>query len=228
MGTCPNSGRNSGCKKMVTVAAHDYDRSSCNRGVPKMRSPYAWRRKTQVPGMNIALDLDGVLADFVGGFRKLFGYVPEGAEFRISKEEWQRIESTKNFWRDLAPLPGAELLANIGPLDERFYIITSRSREKVGGDTRDWLSQRNIRVHFNNVWFANPRSEKLALLKHLSPAAFIDDSIYNVGLADKVRGVSAYLLLQPSTQLAATHFRDIRKTATVKGFLDHYLNGGLQ
>jgi tellurite resistance-related uncharacterized protein len=65
--------------------------------------------------VQIYMDLDGVMADFDGGFKKLSGKMPR--EFESSPEFpdkktasrafWKLINTEKTFWEDLTVLPGA-------------------------------------------------------------------------------------------------------------------------
>lgn len=54
--------------------------------------------------MQLFCDLDGVLCDFIGGFKKKFG-----VEFSQTKEEdaWKMVKKEPNLWLELEPFPGA-------------------------------------------------------------------------------------------------------------------------
>lgn len=65
--------------------------------------------------VQIYMDLDGVMADFDGGFKKLSGKMPKefesSSEFpdkkTASRAFWKLIDKEKTFWEDLDVLPGA-------------------------------------------------------------------------------------------------------------------------
>jgi len=66
--------------------------------------------------VQIYMDLDGVMADFDGGFKKLTGKLPRdfenspefgGDKKTASRAFWKAIEKEKNFWENLDVLPGA-------------------------------------------------------------------------------------------------------------------------
>ncbi|MBW0144642.1 hypothetical protein [Sphingomicrobium clamense] len=57
---------------------------------------------------NLFLDVDGVLADFDGGFHKLTGMTPEEYEHDYGKGRfWKTIASSTDFYGTLDLLPGA-------------------------------------------------------------------------------------------------------------------------
>lgn len=60
---------------------------------------------------HLFLDLDGVLADFDSGARKVLGMSPREFEERYSKREfWRRLARAKDFYATLPPMADAAIL----------------------------------------------------------------------------------------------------------------------
>jgi hypothetical protein len=60
---------------------------------------------------HLFLDLDGVLADFDAGARKVLGMSPERFEAKYSKREfWRRLAGAKDFYATLPLMPDAQEL----------------------------------------------------------------------------------------------------------------------
>ena len=60
---------------------------------------------------HLFLDLDGVLADFDAGARKILGMSPADFEARHNKREfWRRLARTRDFYATLPLMPDAMLL----------------------------------------------------------------------------------------------------------------------
>jgi hypothetical protein len=54
--------------------------------------------------MQLFVDLDGVLCDFIGGFKKKFGV----SFFDVKEEDaWKMVKAQPNLWLELDPFPGA-------------------------------------------------------------------------------------------------------------------------
>lgn len=78
--------------------------------------------------MQLFLDCDGVLADFVGGCQKLLGMYPSEFEKTYGEAEmWNRIESYHDFFGTLEPLSDSyELFDAVKHLNP--IILTGRPR----------------------------------------------------------------------------------------------------
>lgn len=164
----------------------------------------------------IALDVDGVLADFNAAYIDLvievtgkdlfpprpFDIVtwsyPES--YGYSNKEvsavWKVISESKDFWLNLKPLEGAEdFLKGLDsiPYDDDIYFITSRIRSQVKFQTENWLWNHGFPE--STVLIS---SEKGLCCKALKVTHYIDDKIEN---CEDVRDVSpstkGYMLARP-------------------------------
>jgi 5'(3')-deoxyribonucleotidase len=160
--------------------------------------------------MNVILDLDEVLADFVGGMLRLHGVTPsqhrermQPGEWGVEKalqisanEMWQSIHQNHGFWFSLNKTPWmTKLLDIVNGFDPNWFVVSSPSRcvsSHVGkfhwlkyhfGDSFDRFALTNYKHRF-----ANPST------------VLIDDHEPNV---DNFRKAGGYAILWP-----AYHNRD--------------------
>lgn len=87
----------------------------------------------------IYFDMDGVLADFVGGVRNLCGMEPPNQNDKkrskkMDDEMWNRIRNVQNFYDKLVPLPGAiEMFKKVrGVYGAKCEILTGIPKPKRG------------------------------------------------------------------------------------------------
>ena len=112
--------------------------------------------------VNIQIDVDGVLADFVKGFYDSARYyipdLPQRNEFnqsswdfeeipdKIQNVVWKEIRESKVWWYELDPIPSPEerhLLSNLDYRDGiNLYFVTARP-----GNYAKFLTERWIRTH---------------------------------------------------------------------------------
>ena len=170
--------------------------------------------------MNIVLDLDGVICDFITGYEKLFGGHVNLPELSLSKEQWKKIDNDTGFWLGLPIASGGKYLMSLGEVPTNYFILTSRNEKKTRSDTLVWLKRHDIGIADENVLFANPRAAKIEYLKRLAPLKFLDDSIGTVDVADTLRDVEATLMLQPyNGACALRYFPSMDVTNSVEKWL---------
>jgi beta-phosphoglucomutase-like phosphatase (HAD superfamily) len=119
--------------------------------------------------MQLFLDCDGVLADFVRGATKLLGMPPDEFEARFGEAEmWKRIEQKHDFFGSLEPMPDAfELFNAVKHLNP--IILTGRPRGK-------WATEQKLK--FRDKYF--PDTEMIVCLsrdkiKYAKPGDVIVD-----------------------------------------------------
>lgn len=169
----------------------------------------------------IAIDCDGVLANFNDGFvelvNKMFpnrlprGYVPatwdwDGylTEAEIDKL-FKRIKSTENWWLSLSAYPeaiGALSTWMIGVAGHDIWIVTSRIETMgmtVAKQTEWWLKSCAIYpVHNYLGVMPVPQSDMKAALYEAAEFDYsIDDKGETVEQCDEMPNHKAYLLSQP-------------------------------
>ncbi len=155
--------------------------------------------------MRIGLDIDGVLADFVGGFLREAQLAGMGDRFPKSAEEWvfhhppdreafdeiwEQIEGDRSFWLGLSPLMRPSDI----PFEPALYCTARPIATEV---TQAWL--------FAHGFPPSPVStvpyghSKLHSLKTNKIEAFVDD---NLGNYDEITkgGIVCYLWDTPANR----------------------------
>lgn len=135
----------------------------------------------------IYLDMDGVIADFIGAVGDLFGKDVEGLNqwsvekhLKISSFElWARIDQKGiSFWEGLNPYPWTEdLISLCYDWADDVYICTSPSRSPtcVAGKMK-WI-YRHLPSELHRKFFLTPHKHHLARSNH---TVLIDDSDRNI------------------------------------------------
>lgn len=155
--------------------------------------------------MKIGLDIDGVLADFIGAFRNEASWVlgrritgePANWDFSnwMTAEEqnkvWVRVRSTDNWFEKYPrPMPGVwENLYNLTAKHEVYFIS---ARDNTAGDpvqvqTQHWL--RGLKIEFPTVIITKTKGPIVAALK------------LDVFLDDKTQNLEDIQLSSPGTKL---------------------------
>ena len=137
----------------------------------------------------VALDIDGVLADFNTSVKKKFNIKNDPHawyySYSFNKELWKELKADKNFWLNIPPyFDGSEL-----PFEPVCYV-THRSVPKEWCE--EWLEKNNfpcVPVHVVN-------GTKVKVLKDLDIDIFVDDKYLNFTELNK-EGIFTYLLDRP-------------------------------
>lgn len=160
--------------------------------------------------MKILVDMDGVLADFVGGVRDLFGFNepwPIGAydvptAFGITPQEmWEAIDNEFDFWLNLEPLPWLdELLRMLEGCD--WWISTSPSLDPLCAAQKiEWV-YRFIGPNFRRYMIGPDK-----FLMANDETVLIDDSDSNY---DKFTDAGGFAVLFPQPWNMNHHLTDRR------------------
>ena len=192
----------------------------------------------------IGIDLDGVVADFIGAFHKTAQIVFPGLEwdlskwstwyapteiFGMSKEDedavWGEIRRTHDFWLSLQPLKGTSGLRYISPNAQEIFFITSRI-PTVGASIQQQSCEflrEHFYISFPQVIVVEEPSAKIPLVKNLGLHAFIDDKDSTVKQMANA-GINVYVNNQPWNQGELPG----RRAVDLNDFLDKegILNGG--
>lgn len=188
----------------------------------------------------IALDCDGVLADFTHACgtvanmlypgRYVDGWQPPDWDYGGLYTEaemdaiWVRVRATPNFWMTLRPYAehiralAAFMLSGYG---HDVYIVTSRAvtlGETVAMQTKKWLHECGIHDTYNymGVIPVPDSSAKAGVYRSVGIEMSIDDKAETVEQCDQMKADHrAYLLDRPWNQ----HGKVKRRVATVEEFL---------
>ncbi len=140
----------------------------------------------------IFLDLDGVLADFEGSFRTLFGISPDSV---TDKELWGRIDAygKAKFFSELEWMPdGKELWAFVTQNFIRVKILSALGKsDKIDKQTstgkREWLSHHLPILSSDDIILVNNKHHKQHYCK--PGDILIDDTESNINEWSKKGGI---------------------------------------
>ncbi len=182
------------------------------------------------------IDVDGVLAAFNTGFRKIvvettgkdlfgenwtpdditawnytkdqYGYTPEE-----DKAAWNAVKESPSFWYDLPPLTGAfDFLQSLsGDFIEDIYFITTRMGKHVKVQTEEWLFTNGYR----DVPTVLISSDKAKCCEALKITHYIDDKNENCQSVS-VTNTKCYMLAKPWNQKQA----NVPRIDTLQEFLE--------
>lgn len=156
----------------------------------------------------IGLDIDGVLADFVGHLTAHSGhsgYLPKHWDDPIIREEFDKIKTDSEFWLSIPPLIHGDHL----PFEPHCYI-TARS---IGADiTQAWLDKHKFPRR--PLYCVGNAESKLEAAKQSGIEVFVDDSFVN--FMDLTRaGIFTYLYDTPYNQKYEVGSRRIKSLEEV-------------
>lgn len=168
--------------------------------------------------MKLAIDMDGVLANFISAACKLMtsshptlrfkeGFEPNEWDF-ISKEDqnwlWRTVEQTSDFWIHIPPYMDNVLALRKFLSQEsghEVYFLTSRAAGKipVAIQTDIWLDLHGIKKHNNYAGVVVvPKSDrKAAVVEAMKIDASVDDYGPTVEMLSKIKHHKAFLMDRP-------------------------------
>jgi 5'(3')-deoxyribonucleotidase len=185
----------------------------------------------------IMFDVDGVLANFNGGYRKLLNKtfaldvsldkpafwddLPEGVTPAMDQEVWRIINKSEKFWLDLDPFVDREERARISRMSNGYmmYFVTARGGIEPKKQTEAWLRY-HVGITDPTVIVSNRKSEAANALR---ANYAIDDKAGNVlQIYYNAPKTKAFIYDAPYNQYdhRVIGRRTIR-VKTVTEFLDH-------
>jgi uncharacterized HAD superfamily protein len=161
--------------------------------------------------LRIGIDVDGVLANFVGSFgraaQKQFGIQINDSTWGLGmteheqKQVWAYTDTIPNWWDTLTPYTDAlNLRLKLKPDDVVYFITTRRSSKyaTVERQTATWL-KKALSISMPFVVSASNKGE---VCKALKLQAFVDDKPENCQDIADYSDTKVYLLDRPWNQEA--------------------------
>jgi hypothetical protein len=188
--------------------------------------------------MVIMFDMDGVLVDFIGGYRDI--QVAQGNQPTMTKvwddywdkDVWRAIKSSPIFWQSLYTLVHPVCFTRINSLQATadVYFVTFREGVEVKRQTEAWLRRHGIDSPTVIV-----SAQKGEIAKGLNADYSIEDKAGNaVYIAYHARGCKSYLLDGDGSGDSRPCFnrfdhsvlgKHVRRVRTVDEFLDEVEHG---
>lgn len=151
----------------------------------------AYKNMLQRPNIaHIYCDMDGVLADFMGGAKKVLGYDFSDPDLEKIKSK-EKLAKTEGFWENLAPLPeGMKVWRFINRYEPRILTAYPSWDEDGKHGKKIW-----VKKHLNlpeDRFFAVRRHEKQDYAKDKKtgmPNLLIDDYAKNIKEFEDAGGI---------------------------------------
>jgi uncharacterized HAD superfamily protein len=155
----------------------------------------------------IGLDIDGVLADFVGAMMELFPEMTDRSKYWNDphiRSNFNKINKDKEFWLNIKPL-----LTEL-PFEPHCYI-TARS---IGAEvTQEWLKKHGFPTA--PIYCVGSGESKVEVAKKACMDIFVDDSYDNFVELNK-NGIFTYLYDAPYNQRYDVGFRRIKTLSDIR------------
>ena len=190
--------------------------------------------------MKISIDMDGVLTDFVGGFRNIQRSLgrtvpdvdPNDYDFKswnLTKEQFsegfKKIKTTDGFWEKLSPYKeNVTALRNFihGVQDQEIFFTTSRATSggaSISTQTRRWLDNHELWSTWRNYTTVLPvvsAGDKVSLYTALGITHSIDDYGPTVLNCENLKGHQPFLLDRSWNR----EYIPLRRVSKFQEFLD--------
>lgn len=185
----------------------------------------------------IVFDIDGVLAEFIGGFTALAHEQTPSVPVTRTHEQpswygfpgmtkemidgvWRRVVVSNTFWNDLDPLLDVETFHGIEKLrrDNEVYFCTARPGKYTKLQTEIWLRRNGIR--YPTVVISKQKGE---FCKAIEADFSIEDKAANASFIDWQTGgrTASYLINRPYNQVPAEFLASgVKRVNTVTEFLE--------
>ncbi|MGL5935310.1 MAG: 5' nucleotidase, NT5C type [Cetobacterium sp.] len=192
----------------------------------------------------VVFDIDGVLADFIGGALEVarsLGYrtphittldhqnwdVYPGLDTKGIEEMWEYITKNPVFWERLSPLACSDEFHKIEKLIEsgaRVYFATNRNKPGALQATRTWL-ELFLDDRPTNIIITHRKGE---FCKVVDADYYIDDKSENVDCAIWMtdKKTKSYVITRPyNSGIYSPHSKSARRVATLAEFLEDIDDG---
>ena len=153
----------------------------------------------------IMIDLDGVLVDFLAGYRAIerMRGIPvttsDKWEDYNKTEVWTEIKASDTFWMLLAPtqelLNNPKLFVELNDINSSVYYVTSRVGKDVRRQSEYWLNSYGIR---RPMVIISNRKESVA--HGIGATHSIEDREKNAFYIATMSGAKSYLINRPHNQ----------------------------
>ena len=183
----------------------------------------------------LMVDVDGVLAEFVYGFRSLANKMWQVPVYLTPNQQtwafddltaaqesavWEAIRSSETFWQDLGALCPVKAWRRIAALcsSRDVYFVTSRIGPTAKRQTQLWLTRHGIKDP--TVIVVGPKRKGLAA-KLLQPSASIEDNAENAtAISTDNPATVSYLLDRPYNRRLGPDGLDVVRIHDIGEFLD--------
>ena len=139
----------------------------------------------------VFVDMDGVLADFFGSWKKLVGKDWREIDNKDIPAALQKIRDTKDFWLNIPPAPNAgKLLGLIKKLKGSYSILSAPLPDDPNSEPhkREWINK-YLKVFPPSRVIITHEKEKYATQSDGTPNILIDDFGQNIAKWEAAGGV---------------------------------------
>lgn len=153
----------------------------------------------------MAIDIDGVLADFEEEFCQKFGsdnrrlFSLSARYPTLDKGLIDEFVSNEQTYEHLVPLFGGILLANQASLFGYYVLLMTARPRSVAQITKEWLEGFN--VNYNEIWFSSDKKIAVQEYNRMYPRrpiqVVVDDNPETVTRVGGILGVKSFAWEQP-------------------------------
>ena len=184
----PNAQTMQDLRKSGAMGAHKDKKKLAKQGYQKHKTKFDEDKEVAQPS-EIFVDMDGVLADFFGSWKKLVG--KDWRKIDDIDSALQKIRDTENFWLDIPPTKNANnLLGIIKKIKGSYNILSAPLPNDPNSEPhkREWIKNHLKGFPPNRVIITHDKA-KYATQPDGTPNILIDDYGINVQKWESAGGV---------------------------------------
>ena len=197
--------------------------------------------------MKIALDIDGVLADYVKAFVTYIRNIhPNAIPSEWVPTEWhfdvpglsrtqvsklrKQMHSEEDFWLHMSPysqsLKTMQDFLRLHPEHDVMYLTARPYNEKNStiAQTNMWLTKHHLHNARTTLVIVEDHTHKAAVLKATGTSFFVDDRVATVLETHKVQTCKSFVLTRPWNFDGIVEHTHINAVGSVEDFLERVLN----